>query len=52
LSPEQIEERIAARQAAKQAKNFASADAIRQQLLDEGVILEDKPGGQTSWRRA
>ena len=52
LSPEQIEERIAARQAAKQAKNFASADAIRQQLLDEGVILEDKPGGQTIWRRA
>ena len=52
LSPEQIEERIAARQAAKQAKNFASADAIRQQLLDEGVILEDKPGGQTLWRRA
>ena len=52
LSPEQIEERIAARQAAKQAKNFASADAIRQQLLDEGVVLEDKPGGQTIWRRA
>jgi cysteinyl-tRNA synthetase len=52
LSPEQIEERIAARQAAKQAKNFASADAIRHQLLDEGVILEDRPGGQTIWRRA
>ena len=52
LSPEQIEERIVARQAAKQAKNFASADAIRQQLLDEGVILEDRPGGQTFWRRA
>ncbi len=52
LSPEQIEGQIAARQAAKQAKNFASADAIRQQLLDEGVILEDRPGGQTIWRRA
>ncbi len=52
LSPEQIEGQIAARQAAKQAKNFASADAIRQQLLDEGVILEDRPGGQTLWRRA
>ncbi|BEI37072.1 cysteine--tRNA ligase [Polynucleobacter sp. HIN7] len=52
LSQKQIEERIAARQAAKQAKDFASADAIRQQLLDEGVILEDKPGGQTIWRRA
>jgi cysteinyl-tRNA synthetase len=52
LCPEQIEEQIAARHAAKQAKNFASADAIRQQLLEEGVILEDKPGGQTIWRRA
>lgn len=52
LSPEHIEAQIAARQAAKAAKNFVGADAIRQQLLDEGVILEDKPGGQTSWRRA
>ncbi|NDA02547.1 MAG: cysteine--tRNA ligase, partial [Burkholderiaceae bacterium] len=52
LSPEQIEAQIAARQAAKAAKNFADADAIRQQLFEEGVILEDKPGGQTSWRRA
>ena len=52
LSPEQIETQIAARQAAKAAKNFADADAIRQQLFEEGVILEDKPGGQTSWRRA
>ncbi|MEY3719240.1 MAG: hypothetical protein RL727_1161, partial [Pseudomonadota bacterium] len=52
LSSEQIEAQIAARQAAKAAKNFAGADAIRQQLFEEGVILEDKPGGQTSWRRA
>ena len=52
LSPEQIEAQIAARQAAKAAKNFAGADAIRQQLFEEGVILEDKPGGHTSWRRA
>lgn len=52
LSSAQIEERIAERVAAKQAKDFAKADAIRKQLLDEGVILEDKPAGQTSWRRA
>ena len=52
LSSEQIEAQIAARQAAKAAKNFAGADAIRQQLFEEGVILEDKPGGHTSWRRA
>ena len=34
LSPEQIEAQIAARQAAKAAKNFADADAIRQQLFE------------------
>ena len=52
LSPEQIEVQIAARAAAKQAKNFKEADAIRDQLLSDGVILEDKPGGQTIWRRS
>jgi cysteinyl-tRNA synthetase len=52
LSPQQIEAQIAARAAAKQAKNFTEADAIRDQLLNEGVILEDKAGGQTLWRRA
>jgi cysteinyl-tRNA synthetase len=34
LSPEQIEEQIAARVAAKQAKDFAQADLIRKTLLD------------------
>jgi cysteinyl-tRNA synthetase len=52
LSPEQIEERIAARVAAKQAKDFAKADLIRKTLLDQGIVLEDKPGGLTEWRRA
>jgi cysteinyl-tRNA synthetase len=47
-----IEEHIAARLAAKQAKNFAKADSIRKTLLDQGVVLEDKPGGNTEWRRA
>ncbi|WP_347554063.1 cysteine--tRNA ligase [Robbsia sp. KACC 23696] len=46
-----IEAQIAARKAAKQAKDFAGADAIRQQLLDAGVALEDRPGGLTDWRR-
>jgi cysteinyl-tRNA synthetase len=52
LSPAQIEEHIAARVAAKQGKDFAKADAIRKSLLDQGVVLEDKPGGLTEWRRA
>jgi cysteinyl-tRNA synthetase len=47
-----IEVQIAARVAAKQAKHFAKADAIRKNLLEQGVVLEDKPGGITEWRRA
>ena len=47
-----IEEFIAARAAAKQSKAFEKADAIRADLLKQGVVLEDKPGGVTEWRRA
>ncbi len=47
-----ILERIEARAAAKRAKNFAEADHIRAELLDNGIVLEDKPGGITEWRRA
>ena len=52
LSPQQIEAKIAERVAAKQAKDFKQADAIRAELLAQGVVLEDKPGGKTEWRRA
>ena len=45
-----IEQRIAQRQQAKQAKDFATADSIRYALLNIGVILEDTPQG-TLWRR-
>ncbi len=52
LSPAQIEAQIAARVSAKQAKDFAKADLIRKTLLEQGIVLEDKPGGITEWRRA
>ena len=39
------------RNAAKQARDFGRADAIRTQLADEGVLLEDTPQG-VRWKRA
>ncbi|HTH94102.1 MAG TPA: cysteine--tRNA ligase [Rhodocyclaceae bacterium] len=47
-----IETMIAARKQAKVDKNFAESDRIRKTLLDKGIVLEDKPGGFTEWRRA
>ena len=52
LAPEAIEAQIAARKAAKLAKDFKLADAIRTELLAQGIVLEDKPGGASEWRRA
>ncbi|AJK47028.1 cysteinyl-tRNA synthase CysS [Burkholderia plantarii] len=51
LDADAIETQIAARVAAKQARNYAEADRIRAALLEAGVALEDKPGGLTEWRR-
>jgi cysteinyl-tRNA synthetase len=52
LSDAEIERMIEARAAARKAKNFAESDQLRDQLAAAGVILEDKPGGKTVWRRA
>ncbi len=41
----EIEEAIAARMAAKKAKNYVEADRIRAALLERGVVLEDTPQG-------
>lgn len=51
LSEAIILEKIAARLAAKQAKDYALADKIRSELFDFGIVLEDKPSGVTEWRR-
>lgn len=48
---EGIEDLIAARNEAKKARNFAEADRIRALLSEQGIVLEDGPGG-TIWRKA
>lgn len=46
-----IEAMIAKRAAAKKAKNYAEADAIRNELREKGIILEDTPQG-VKWKKA
>jgi cysteinyl-tRNA synthetase len=46
-----IDGRVAERDAAKKAKDWATADRIRDELKAEGVLLEDSAQG-TTWRRA
>ena len=52
LTDAQIEELIAERRAARAAKDFRESDRIRERLSAAGVLLEDKPGGISEWRRA
>ena len=49
VDPATVETRIAERLAARKARDFARADAIRTELAADGVILEDGVGG-TTWR--
>jgi cysteinyl-tRNA synthetase len=51
VSEQWIAEKIAERETARNRKDYAAADRIRKELLDQSIVLEDK-GGKTSWRRA
>jgi cysteinyl-tRNA synthetase len=50
LDEAEIERRINARTKARKARNFLEADRIRDELAAHGVLLEDGPGGKTTWR--
>lgn len=46
-----IEEKICLRNEARAQKDFSTADTIRKELADQGIILEDRPDGTTRWKR-
>ena len=50
ITDEEVETRIAARMAAKKARDFARADQIRNELVENGIILEDTKDG-VRWKR-
>jgi cysteinyl-tRNA synthetase len=50
MSDEQVNQLIEERNAAKKARDFARSDAIRKQLSDAGIIVEDTKDG-IRWKR-
>jgi cysteinyl-tRNA synthetase len=51
MSDDEIRELIAERLHARNQKNWAESDRIRDELNEKGILLEDTPGGGTTWRR-
>ena len=50
LSESEIETLIQKRADARKAKDFATADAVRKELAEKGIVIEDTPSG-TQWKR-
>lgn len=51
LTDAEVEALIAQRARAKESKDFSLADEIRARLIERGILLEDRPGAVTQWRR-
>jgi cysteinyl-tRNA synthetase len=47
----EIEKLVAEREAARKRRDFATADRIRKELADRGIILEDTKDGSVRWKR-
>lgn len=52
LTDSEVQRLVDARITARKTKDFAESDRIRDLLATAGVIVEDKPGGKSTWRRA
>jgi cysteinyl-tRNA synthetase len=52
VSDEEVQALLESRRSARAAKDFAESDRIRALLGAAGIVLEDKPGGVTEWRRS
>ncbi|NKB82150.1 MAG: cysteine--tRNA ligase [Nitrospirales bacterium] len=48
---EWIKQQIEKRYNARERKDFATADTIRQELASKGIVLEDRADGTTRWKR-
>jgi cysteinyl-tRNA synthetase len=51
LNDAEIEALVTERQIARQTRDFAKSDSIRQQLAEKGVVLEDSRDGGVHWKR-
>jgi len=47
----EIEKLVADRQAARQRRDFAASDRIRQELANRGILVEDSRDGSVRWKR-
>lgn len=52
LNRQQVEALVREREQAREQRNWARADALREQLTAGGIVLEDNPTGGTRWRLA
>jgi len=48
---EEIDRLVAERNSAKKKRDFATADRIRKELADRGIIIEDAKDGSVRWKR-